>query len=76
MQSTCTEQNYISGLLILNLTIMNTLCLENYGVSKMETREMKVANGGGRFAKFVGWCYGTIARYHHRGGVHTQYGIS
>ena len=25
---------------------MNTLCLENYGVSKMETREMKVANGG------------------------------
>ena len=55
---------------------MNTLCLENYGVSKMETREMKVANGGGRFAKFVGWCYGTIARYHHRGGVHTQYGIS
>lgn len=25
---------------------MNTLCLENYGVSEMETREMKEANGG------------------------------
>ena len=26
---------------------MNSLCLENYGVSKMETREMEVANVGG-----------------------------
>lgn len=25
---------------------MNTFCLENYGVSEMETREMKEANGG------------------------------
>ena len=25
---------------------MNTLCLEKYGVSEMETREMKAANGG------------------------------
>ena len=25
---------------------MNTLCLDNYGVSEMETREMKEANGG------------------------------
>lgn len=29
---------------------MNILCLENYGVSQMETREMKEANGG-----FFGW---------------------
>lgn len=46
VQPTCTEQNYISGLLILNLSIMNTLCLENYGVSKMETREMETTDGG------------------------------
>lgn len=26
---------------------MNTLCLENYGVSQMETREMKTTEGGG-----------------------------
>jgi lactobin A/cerein 7B family class IIb bacteriocin len=25
---------------------MNALCLENYGVSKMETREMKTTDGG------------------------------
>lgn len=25
---------------------MNTLCLDNYGVSKMETQEMKATNGG------------------------------
>ena len=25
---------------------MNTLCLDNYGVSKMETQEMKETNGG------------------------------
>lgn len=25
---------------------MNTLCLENYGVSQMETREMKTVEGG------------------------------
>ena len=25
---------------------MNTLCLENYGVSKMETREMETTDGG------------------------------
>lgn len=25
---------------------MNTLCLENYGVSQMETREMKAVDGG------------------------------
>lgn len=32
---------------------MNTLCLENYGVSQMETREMKEANGGW-FALIIG----------------------
>ena len=26
---------------------MKNLCLENYGVSKMETQEMKAINGGG-----------------------------
>jgi hypothetical protein len=25
---------------------MNTLCLDNYGVSEIETREMKTSNGG------------------------------
>ena len=25
---------------------MNTLCLENYGVSQMETRELKTTDGG------------------------------
>ena len=25
---------------------MKNLCLENYGVSKLETREMKTTNGG------------------------------
>ena len=32
---------------------MNTLCLENYGVSKMKTREMKEANGGAPWWKVV-----------------------
>jgi hypothetical protein len=32
---------------------MNTLCLENYGVSQMEMREMKKANGG-----FIGPFFG------------------
>lgn len=49
--------------------------LENYGVQELNAKEMENTNGGGRFAEFVGWCYGTIARYHHRGGVHTQYGV-
>jgi hypothetical protein len=34
---------------------MNTLCLENYGVSKMETREMKTTDGGGWILAVVGW---------------------
>jgi len=33
---------------------MNTLCLKNYGVSKMETREMKEANGGWLWPIVVG----------------------
>ncbi len=50
--------------------------LENYGVQKLSTREIKETDGGGRFAEFVGWCYGTIARYYYRGGcVQSQYGI-
>ena len=39
---------------------MNTLCLENYGVSKMETQEMKAVDGGIApilaFALIVGAC--------------------
>lgn len=51
--------------------------LENYGVQELNAKEIRETEGGGRFAEFVGWCYGTIARYHHRGGgVQSQYGIS
>ena len=50
--------------------------LENFGVQELNQEEMRDLNGGGRFAKLVGWIYGTIARYHHLGGVHTQYGIN
>lgn len=50
--------------------------LENYGVQELNVKEIReTEGGGGRFAKFVGWCYGTIARYYNRGGVHTQYGV-
>jgi len=31
----------------LNSIIMKNLCLENYGISKLETQEMKAINGGG-----------------------------
>ena len=37
---------------------MNTLCLENYGVSKMETRELKTTEGG-----FFGAILAGIAGY-------------
>ena len=37
---------------------MNTLCLDNYGVSKMETQEMKATNGG-----FIGAILAGIAGY-------------
>ena len=37
---------------------MNILCLEKYGVSEMETREMKEANGG-----FLGAILAGIAGY-------------
>lgn len=51
--------------------------LKNYGVQELEIKEINEINGGGRFAKFVGWCYGTIARYYPQGGhVQSQYGIS
>ncbi len=32
---------------------MNTLCLDNYGVSKMEIQEMKAVNGGASWWKIV-----------------------
>ena len=32
--------------LTLKLEIMTNLCLENYGVSKLETQEMRAINGG------------------------------
>jgi len=51
--------------------------LQNFGVQELNAKEIKEIQGGGRFAKFVGWCYGTIARYYSRGGnVQSQYGIS
>lgn len=51
--------------------------LENYGVQEMSIKEIRETEGGGRFAKLVGWFYGTIARYYPEGGyVQSQYGIS
>lgn len=37
---------------------MNTLCLENYGVSQMETREMKTIDGG--FVPVAAWYIGAF----------------
>lgn len=49
--------------------------LQSFGVQELSIKEVENTSGGGRFAKFVGWCYGTIAKNYHRGGYHTQYGI-
>lgn len=61
--------------LCLILKLLKMKNLENYGVLEMDTREIRETEGGGRFAELIGWCYGTIARYHYRGGVHSQYGV-
>jgi hypothetical protein len=42
---------------------MNTLCLEKYGVSQMETKEMKTVDGGKRIEtlKWIGkWLLNAI----------------
>ena len=49
--------------------------LQNFGVQELNAKEIKETDGGGRFAKFIGWCYGTIHKNYHYGGTHTQYGL-
>ena len=48
--------------------------LENFGVQELNASEIRETNGG-HFVELVGWVYSTIARYHHRGGLRTQYGL-
>tara|TARA_B110000285_G_C14952650_1_gene527580 strand:+ start:541 stop:699 length:159 start_codon:yes stop_codon:yes gene_type:complete len=49
--------------------------LQNFGVQELSIKEVENTSGGGRFAKFIGWCYGTAGRYYLAGGAHTQYGL-
>jgi hypothetical protein len=48
---------------------MNTLCLENYGVSKMETREIKTTDGG--FIQY--WAAACLVAYYAGYGAHHIY---
>ena len=42
--------------------------LETYGVQEMSAKESREIEGGGRFVKFIGSCFGRITEYYYRGG--------